>query len=287
MAIDGTENTERKMALYIDLENLVLGVREGGIKKFKIKLVLQRMLEKGNILSKRAFAAWRRFEDYKRNFHEHAIEMLEIPGRSIGGKNSADIKMVVDVMDVCYKSPYIDTFVIASGDSDFSPLVSKLREYDKYVIGIGVKQSTSELLRDNCDEFIYYGDLVRDDDRSNKRAASIKTKHVPRRTPRSTGTGTADVAAVTDDDVSSAERRVEGFKLLIDGIQALLRNGREVVWGSMVKQTVRRKNPSFDETYYGYKSFSEMLEDAQKHKILTIEKDDRSGYRITGVAELE
>lgn len=282
MATPGTENTDRKMALYIDLENLVLGVREGGIKKFKIKLVLQRMLEKGNILSKRAFAAWRRFEDYKRNFHEHAIEMLEIPGRSIGGKNSADIKMVVDVMDVCYKSPYIDTFVIASGDSDFSPLVSKLREYDKYVIGIGVKQSTSELLRDNCDEFIYYGDLVRDDERSNKRAQTIQTSHVPKRAAK-----TADKPAVGDDEVSSAERRVEGFKLLIDGIQALLRNGRETVWGSMVKQTVRRKNPSFDETYYGYKSFSEMLEDAQKHKILTIEKDARSGYQITGVAELE
>jgi len=281
MAHDGTEDTDRKMALYIDLENLVLGVREAGIKKFKIKLVLQRMLEKGNILSKRAFAAWRRFEDYKRNFHEHAIEMLEIPGRSIGGKNSADIKMVVDVMDVCYKSPYIDTFVIASGDSDFSPLVSKLREYDKYVVGIGVKQSTSELLRDNCDEFIYYGDLVRDDERSNKRAQKIKTTHVPKRTAKKGG------KSVSDDDVSSAERRVDGFRLLIDGIQALLRNGRETVWGSMVKQTVRRKNPSFDETYYGYKSFSEMLEDAQKHKILTIEKDERSGYRITGVAELE
>jgi uncharacterized protein (TIGR00288 family) len=281
MAHDGSELTDRKMALYIDLENLVLGVREAGIKKFKIKLVLQRMLEKGNILSKRAFAAWRRFEDYKRNFHEHAIEMLEIPGRSIGGKNSADIKMVVDVMDVCYKSPYIDTFVIASGDSDFSPLVSKLREYDKYVIGIGVKQSTSELLRDNCDEFIYYGDLVREDERSNKRAQKIKTTHVPKRTAK------AGDAAKDEADLSEAERRVEGFKWLIDGIHALLRNGRDTVWGSMVKQTVRRKNPSFDETYYGYKSFSEMLEDAQKHKILTIEKDERSGYRITGVAELE
>jgi uncharacterized LabA/DUF88 family protein len=248
---------DRKMGLFIDLENLVLGVRETGDHKFRIKLVLQRLLEKGHILAKRAYAAWRRFEEYKRPFHEAAIEMVEIPGRSIGGKNSADIKMVVDVMDLAAQKGHVDTFVIASGDSDFSPLVSKLRENDKYVIGVGVKQSTSELLRDNCDEFIYYGDLVR----------SAEAPQLPK-------------------IEGAAERTVEGFRLLVDAIHALARNNKDVVWGSMVKQTICRKNPSFEESYYGYKSFSHMLEDAQRHKILTLRKDDRSGYQITGVAEI-
>jgi uncharacterized protein (TIGR00288 family) len=248
----------RKMALFVDLENLVLGVRETGDKKFKIKLVLQRLLEKGHVLIKRAYAAWRRFEDYKRPFHESAIEMVEIPGLRMSGKNSADIKMVVDVMDIAHQRDHVDTFVIASGDSDFSPLVSKLRENDKYVIGIGVKQSTSDLLRDNCDEFMYYGDLVR-------------THEQAQRMPVVEG---------------AAERTVEGFRLLVDAIHALLRNNRDVVWGSMVKQTICRKSPSFEESYYGYKSFTQMLEDAQRHKVLTLEKDGRSGYRITGVAEV-
>jgi len=252
------EDIDRKMGVFIDLENLVLGARETGADKFKIKLVLQRLLEKGHILVKRAYAAWRRFEEYKRPFHEAAIEMIEIPGRSIGGKNSADIKMVVDAMDLAAQKGHVDTFVIASGDSDFSPLVSKLRENDKYVIGVGVKQSTSELLRDNCDEFLYYGDLVR---------TAEAVTHMPK-------------------IEGAAERTVEGFRLLVDAIHALARNNRETVWGSMVKQTVCRKNPSFDETYYGYKSFSQMLEDAQRHKILTLRKDDRSGYQITGVAEV-
>jgi uncharacterized protein (TIGR00288 family) len=251
-------DTDRKIALFIDLENLVLGVREAGEKKFRVKLVLQRLLEKGHVLVKKAYAAWRRFEEYKRPFHEAAIEMVEIPGRSIGGKNSADIKMVVDVMDLSYQKDHVDTFVVASGDSDFSPLVSKLRENDKYVIGVGVKQSTSDLLRDNCDEFIYYGDLVRQAERTSK-------------LPVIEG---------------AAERTVEGFRLLVDAINGLIRNDKDVIWGSMVKQTLCRKNPSFEEGYYGYKSFTQMLEDAQRHKILSLRKDDRSGYQVTGVAEL-
>ena len=250
--------SDRKIGMFIDLENLVLGVREGGIKKFKVKLITQRMLEKGHILIKRAYAAWRRFEEYKRPFHEAAIEMIEIPGRSIGGKNSADIKMVVDVMDLATQKTHFDTFVIVSGDSDFSPLVSKLRENDKYVIGVGVKQSTSDLLRDNCDEFIYYGDLVRQADQVSKMPVIE----------------------------GAAERTVEGFRLLVDAINGLIRNDKDVIWGSMVKQTICRKNPSFDESYFGYKSFTLMLEDAQRHKILTLKKDPRAGYQITGVAEV-
>ncbi len=248
-------NDERKIAMFCDLENIALGVRDSDIKKFDINLVLERLLEKGKIIVKRAYCDWERYSEYKRAFHEAAIEMLDIPQKYYSGKNSADIKMVVDALDLCYAKEHLDTFVLLSGDSDFSPLVSKLKENDKYVIGIGVKNSSSALLVDNCDEFIFYEDIWRD-----RQAA-----------PELAGLG---------------KKSAEAFSLMIDAIQALIRENKEVLWGSMIKQTMQRKRPSFNEGYYGYGSFSELLEDAEKKSILKLKKDQRSGtYIVTGFAK--
>lgn len=247
-------NDERKIALFCDLENIALGVRDSDIKKFDITLVLERLLEKGKIIVKRAYCDWERYSEYKRAFHESAIEMLDIPQKYYSGKNSADIKMVVDALDLCYAKEHLDTFVLLSGDSDFSPLVSKLRENDKYVIGVGVKNSSSALLVDNCDEFIYYEDIWRDRQKAPQLAGVNK-------------------------------KTAEAFSLMTDAIQALLRENKDVLWGSMVKQTMQRKKPSFNEGYYGYGSFSELLEDAQKKNVVKIKKDQRSGsYVVTGFA---
>ena len=249
-------NDERKQALFIDFENIALGLRDSKHKSFDITLVLKRLVEKGKIMVKRAYADWERYVEYKRPFHEAAIELIDIPQKKYSGKNSADIRLVVDAMDLAHGKEHLDTFVIVSGDSDFSPLVSKLRENDKYVIGMGVKNSSSELLVDNCDEFIYYEDLIR----ATKKAVPIQ--NLP-------------------------EKRAEVFAMVTDAIQALRRENKEVLWGSMVKQTMKRKRPDFDEGYYGYSAFSKLLEDAAKHGILELKKDQRSGtYIITGFAEV-
>jgi uncharacterized LabA/DUF88 family protein len=246
---------DRRLALFIDFENLAIGVKEAKYKKFEIGLLLERLLEKGKIVLKRAYCDWDRFPDYKREFHEAAVEMIEIPGRGYSGKNSADIRMVVDAMDISWSKEHIDVFVIASGDSDFSPLVSKLKENDKYVIGHGVKNSSSDLLIDNCDEFIFYEDLVR---------------------------GVQQAPQVVGRD----KKQAECFKLLIDSIKALMRENKEVLWGSMVKQTMQRKKPTFNEEYYGYNTFSNLLEDAQANNIIKIKRDAKSGtYIITGFAD--
>lgn len=248
-------NNERKIALFIDFENIAIGVMDAKYKKFEINLVLERLIEKGKIVAKRAYSDWDKFPDYKRELHEAAIELIEIPSRSYSGKNSADIRLVVDAMDMCYSKEHIDVFVVASGDSDFSPLVSKLKENDKFVIGIGVKNSSSDLLIDNCDEFIFYEDLVR-------------------------GTQKAPTVAFGD------KKKGEVFKLLIDSIKALMRENKEILWGSMVKQTMQRKKPTFNEEYYGYNTFSDLLEDAQTNNIIKIKKDVKSGsYVITGFAQ--
>jgi uncharacterized protein (TIGR00288 family) len=246
---------ERKIAMFCDLENVALGVRDSEIKKFDITLILERLLEKGKIIVKKAYADWERYSDYKRPFHEAGIELLDIPQKYYSGKNSADIKMVVDAMDVCYAKDHLDTFVIVSGDSDFTPLVSKLKENDKHVIGIGVRNSTSNLLIDNCDEFIFYEDIWRDQQAG------------------------PDLAGLS-------KKSAEVFGLMIDAIQALLRENKDVLWGSMIKQTMQRKKPSFNEGYFGYTSFSELLEDAERKGILKLKKDQRSGtYVVTGFAE--
>lgn len=249
-------NDERKQALFIDFENIALGLRDSKHKSFDVNLVLKRLVEKGKIMVKRAYADWERYLEYKRPFHEAAIELIDIPQKKYSGKNSADIRLVVDAMDLAHGKEHLDTFVIVSGDSDFSPLVSKLRENDKYVIGMGVKNSSSELLVDNCDEFIYYEDLLR----ATKKAVPIQ--NLP-------------------------EKRVEVFAMVTDAIRALQRENKEILWGSMIKQTMKRKRPDFDEGYYGYSTFSKLLEDAAKQGILELKKDQRSGtYIITGFTEV-
>ncbi len=237
---------DQRLSLFIDFENIALGVRDAQYKKFDIHLVLQRLIEKGRIVFKKAYADWTRYSEYKREFHEAAIELIDIPQRNYSAKNSADIRMVVDAMDLVASKGHITTFVICSGDSDFSPLVSKLKENDKNVIGVGVKNSTSNLLISNCDEFIFYEDLVRE------------TRALP-----------------SIDNLPKKKQEV--FRLVLDSIQALRRENYDVIWGSMVKQTMQRKQPYFNESYYGYKSFSELLEDAERHGILSLKKDVKSG----------
>jgi len=246
---------ENRIALFIDFENIAIGVIDAKYKKFEVELLLERLLEKGKIVVKRAYCDWDRFPDYKRELHEAAIELIEIPSRTYSGKNSADIRMVVDAMDMAWSKDHINMFVVASGDSDFSPLVSKLKENDKFVIGVGVKNSSSDLLIDNCDEFIFYEDLVR---------------FVQQGPPV----------------IAKDKKQAECFKLLIDSIKALMRENKEILWGSMVKQTMQRKKPTFNEEYYGYQTFSNLLEDAQANNIIKIKKDVKSGsYVITGFAQ--
>ncbi len=249
------QHEERKIAVFCDFENIALGVRDSEISKFDIGLILERLLEKGKIIVKKAYADWERYSDYKRPFHEAAIELIDIPQKFYSGKNSADIKMVVDAMDMSYAKEHLDTFVILSGDSDFSPLVSKLKENNKYVIGIGVKNSSSNLLVDNCDEFIYYEDIWRDSQKGPKLDGLNK-------------------------------KTAEAFSLMVESIQALVRENKDVLWGSMIKQTMQRKKPSFNEGYYGYSTFSELLEDAERKQIVKLKKDQRSGtYIVTGFAK--
>jgi uncharacterized protein (TIGR00288 family) len=239
------------LAVFIDFENLAQGLARS--QTFDMGLVLSRLVEKGKVVVKKAYADWSRFGKYKQQLHELAIELIEIPKRSQTGKNSADIRLVVDAIDLCYAKGHVDTFVIVSGDSDFSPLVSKLKENGKRVIGVGMKASTSCLLRDNCDEFVYYEDLERHQQRPPE---------LPKGLP--------------------AEKR-EAFDLLIRSVAALQRENKEIIYSSMVKDTMKRKKPSFDESYHGYRSFHELLLDAEKHGLITLRKDARSGtYTVTG-----
>jgi uncharacterized protein (TIGR00288 family) len=248
-------NGERKLALFIDFENIARGVKEAQYKQFEVKLVLERLLEKGKIVVRRAYADWSRFIEYKRPFHEWAIELIDVPQSRYSGKNSADIRMVVDALDLAYGKSHIDAFALVSGDSDFSPLVSKLRENDRYVIGLGVKSSSSDLLVSNCDEFIFYEDLIRES----------RKPQLLRGLP---------------------EKKAEAMAQLIDAIQALMRENKETLWGSMVKQTMIRKNPAFNESYYGYSTFSKLLEDAAKQKIVTLERHEKSGtYIVTALTD--
>jgi uncharacterized protein (TIGR00288 family) len=244
------QQDEQRLALFIDFENIAIGVRDAHYRKFDINLVLERLLEKGKVLVKKAYADWSRYSDYKRNFHEAAIELIEVPQKSVGGKNSADIRLVVDAMDMSFQKEHIDCFVVCSGDSDFSPLVSKLKENNKYVIGLGVKNSTSDLLIENCDEFIFYEDLVRGQQRQIPVMSSLP------------------------------EKIQEAFQLLVDAVLALQRENKEVLWGSMVKETMKRKKPSFNETYYGFRTFSHLLEEAQRKGIVTLRRDQKSGSYI-------
>jgi uncharacterized LabA/DUF88 family protein len=243
---------EQRLALFIDFENIAIGVRDAHYRKFDVNLVLERLLDKGKLLVKKAYADWSRYSDYKRSFHEAAIELIEVPQKSVGGKNSADIRLVVDAMDMSFQKEHINCFVVCSGDSDFSPLVSKLKENNKYVIGLGVKNSTSDLLIENCDEFIFYEDLVR-----------VQQRPMP-----------AIVGG------SLPEKLQDCFSLLVDSVLALQRENKEILWGSMVKETMKRKRPSFNETYYGFRTFSHLLEDAQRRGVVVLRRDQRSGSYV-------
>jgi uncharacterized protein (TIGR00288 family) len=255
------------MALFCDFENIALGVRDANYAQFDIRKVLERLLLKGSIVVKKAYCDWERYKDFKATMHEAAFELIEIPHTRQSGKNSADIRMVVDALDLCYTKSHVDTFVIISGDSDFSPLVSKLRENDKFVIGIGVKDSTSDLLSANCDEFIFYDDLVR--------AQEAKKKRATRKAPAKPAAGIAKPGGEKGEE----DKRHEALDLIVETVEALIaeRGSDEKIWGSMVKTTMQRRKPGFTESYYGYRSFKELVEDAEKHKLLMVLRDEKSG----------
>ena len=255
------------MALFCDFENIALGVRDARYAQFDIRKVLERLLLKGSIVVKKAYCDWERYKEFKSTMHEAAFELIEIPHVRQSGKNSADIRMVVDALDLCYTKAHVDTFVIISGDSDFSPLVSKLRENNKYVIGIGVKDSTSDLLSANCDEFIFYDDLVRMQEAKKKQAA--------KKVPPKAKTGAAKPAETKVDE----DKRQEAMDFLVETVEGLIseRGSDEKLWGSMVKTTMQRRKPGFNESFYGYRSFRELMEDAQKHKLVMLVRDEKSG----------
>jgi len=264
------KNTTHSMALFCDFENVALGVRDAKFAAFDIKKVLERLLLKGNIVVKKAYCDWERYKDFKAPMHEAAFELIEIPHVRMSGKNSADIRMVVDALDLCYTKAHVDTFVIISGDSDFSPLVSKLRENDKVVIGVGVKNSTSDLLTSNCDEFIYYDDLVRESEKQGKA-----------RRRRSSGNGKAKSKAKDAPEGEEALKQ-EGIELVMATLEDLFaeRGEEEKVWGSMVKQTLKRRKPGFSESYHGFRSFGQLLEEAEARGLLALELDEKSGGYI-------
>jgi uncharacterized protein (TIGR00288 family) len=273
---NGRPDDAPNMAVFCDYENVAIGVREAKYDAFDIGLVLGRLLDKGKIVVKKGYADWDRYRSAKKPMHEAAFELIEIPHISYSGKNSADIRMVVDALDLCYTKSHVDVFVIVSGDSDFSPLVSKLRENDKKVIGVGVKNSSSDLLIDNCDEFIYYDDLVREKSGANqsdsKRRGPRKSKKAP-----SKGESTGDKGAESTGD------KQEAVELILDTVEALFREREDNLWGSMVKQTLKRKRPNFSESYYGFRSFNELLEHARGQDLLELQKDPKSGgYLILG-----
>ena len=257
-------NGDHNLALFCDFENIALGVRDSQYADFDLRLVIQRLLVKGSIVVKKAYCDWERYKSYKKVMHEAAFELIEIPHVRQSGKNSADIRMVVDALDLCYTKEHIDMFVIISGDSDFSPLVSKLRENAKTVIGVGVKNSTSDLLISNCDEFIYYDDLVR------QVPAARRDSKPARRAP----------AAKAAEPQKDRER--EGIDLVLETATALLaeREDTAQLWGSMVKQILKRRNPGFNESFYGFASFNELLEEAQSRGYLKFQMDEKSGGYI-------
>ena len=299
-----TAATETKnMALFCDFENVALGVREANYPQFDIGKVLERLLLKGSIVVKKAYCDWSRYKEFRPAMHEASFELIEIPHIRQSGKNSADIRMVVDALDLCYTKEHVDTFVIISGDSDFSPLVSKLRENNKIVIGVGVKKSTSDLLIANCDDFIYYDDLVRPQPPrgggrrrapakpASARTAAAKTAKAegaaaktaqaggaPTETAKAEGAPTE--AAKTAPPASPPDdKKQEAWDLVVKTYEALVseRGEGEQVWGSMIKQTLKRRKPGFSESYYGFRSFSQLLEEAQARGILELEKDAKSG----------
>jgi uncharacterized LabA/DUF88 family protein len=266
-----TASDAPNLAVFCDFENVALGVRDAKYSAFDIGRVLERLLLKGSIVVKKAYCDWERYKEFKSPMHQASFELIEIPHVRQSGKNSADIRMVVDALDLCYTKSHVDTFVIISGDSDFSPLVSKLRENNKTVIGVGVKSSTSDLLINNCDEFIYYDDLVRE---------QAAKRHSKRRPSSRAAAGTKpehknDERAPENPD----EKSHEAFELVLETLEALVaeRGAEERIWGSMVKQALKRRKPGFNEGYYGFRSFNGLLEEAEAQKFVKLERDEKSG----------
>jgi uncharacterized protein (TIGR00288 family) len=261
-----TNPVDNNLALFCDFENIALGVRDAKYAKFDISKILERLLVKGSIVVKKAYCDWERYRDFKATMHEAAFELIDIPHVRQSGKNSADIRMVVDALDLCYTKSHVNNFVIISGDSDFSPLVSKLRENAKNVIGVGVKNSTSNLLISNCDEFIFYDDLIREQGQKRKLSKTAKGRPSKRKTTKA----------------KPEDRMQEGIDLAVETAAALNaeRGDQEKLWGSMVKQALKRRRPGFNESYYGFESFSKLLEEAQSRSQVDLELDERSGGYI-------
>ena len=257
-----TAQQDNNMALFCDFENVALGVREAKYAEFDIKKVQERLLLKGSIVVKKAYCDWERYKTFKAAMHEAAFELIEIPHVRQSGKNSADIRMVVDALDLCYTKSHVDTFVIISGDSDFSPLVSKLRENNKMVIGVGVKKSSSDLLIANCDEFIFYDDLVREKAKKQSKKKTVAAKN-----------------AAAPPASAESDKNQEALDLVMETVEALFaeRGAEEKIWGSMVKQALKRRQPGFNEAYYGFRSFGKLLDEAEARKLLALEPDEKSG----------
>jgi len=255
----------KNLALFCDFENVALGVRDARYDAFDIQKVLEKLLLKGNIVVRKAYCDWGRYREFKAPMHEAAFELIDIPHVRMSGKNSADIRMVVDALDLCYTKGHVDTFVVISGDSDFSPLVSKLRENNKTVIGVGVKSSTSDLLIANCDEFIFYDNLI------SKRKKPSKKKAAKKKVSKKT----ASKPAIDD-------KQQEAFDLVLETTEDLFseRDSEEKVWGSMVKQALKRRKPGFSESYHGFKSFNHLLQEAQKAGLFDLKHDEKSGGYI-------
>ena len=295
------------MAVFLDLENIALGARDASYPSFDVEKVLERLLLKGHIVVKKAYCDFDRYKEFKRGLHEAAFELIEIPHVRQSGKNSADIRMVVDALDLCYTKGHVDSFVIISGDSDFSPLVSKLRENDKTVIGVGVKNSTSDLFINNCDEFIYYDDLVRKQPSKTRRRSAMPQSAPPASAPPAAAAGAASASpavgwsgaaaagesagntgnsgntSVSHADPGSANNRGpdlnDSLELVVETLDALLeeRGESESIWGSMIKQAIKRRHPGFNERAYGFRSFNDLLAEAQKRGLLSLQADEKSG----------
>ncbi len=264
-----THDTNATMAVFLDLENIALGAREANYPRFDIQKVLERLLLKGHIVVKKAYCDFDRYKEFKRDLHEAAFELIEIPHLRQSGKNSADIRMVVDALDLCYTKGHVDTFVIISGDSDFSPLVSKLRENAKTVVGVGVKKSSSDLFINNCDQFIYYDDLVRAEPTKTRRGS----------------TGPAS-AGKTPDGEPKGPSLEKALDLIVETFEAITQEREEEeIWGSMIKQAIKRRNPGFNERAYGFRSFNDLLLEAQKRGLLKLESDEKSGGYIVRAAD--
>jgi uncharacterized protein (TIGR00288 family) len=278
------QTDNRNIALFCDFENIALGVRDARYPQLDIDLVIQRLLLKGSIVVRKAYCDWSRYKDFKVGMHQAGFELIDIPHVSQSGKNSADIRMVVDALDLCYMKPHVDTFVVVSGDSDFSPLVTKLLENNKGVIGVGVKNSTSEMLVQRCNEFIYYDDLVRE----LKRPAAKRARKTTRSTRAPAESSLAAQPAHAADaspvepgngDGKEQDKQQEAFELVLATLEALIaeRGDDEKIWSSMVKQALKRRRPGFNESYYGFRSFNALLEEAASRRLLSLEREGKSG----------